>query len=89
MSTTTQISAHVSASTKALIEQYVRENGVTRGHLIEQAILHHLQALKELPPEAIVPTRVVLTEESARLVRELSSHPPRPAPDLSRLFDDR
>jgi hypothetical protein len=89
MGSTRQISAHISASTKDLIEAYVRETGVTRGHLVEQAILHHLQALRELPPEAIVPTRVVLTKAGAKRVRDLVTRPPGPTEDMQRLFDDR
>jgi len=85
----TQISAHISPSTKELIERFVRETGGTRAHLIEQAILHHLQALKELPQNVITPVRLVLTKQSAERVRDLTSHPPEPTEELKRLFDDR
>lgn len=52
MSTTiphTQISAYISDETRALLERYVRRTGVKKRHVIEQALLHHLQALDELP----------------------------------------
>ena len=87
--TTTQISAHVSLETKERMERYVRATGVTRAHLIEQALLHHLQALEDLPADIIVPARVMLTRESAELVRDLISHPPPPTEEMQRLFDDR
>jgi predicted DNA-binding protein len=86
---TTQISAHISQSLKARLERYVRAHRVTRAHLIQQALEHHLQALEELPPDAIVPARIVLARESAARVRELIERPPRPSKAMKRLFDDR
>ena len=61
----------------------------TRAHLIEQALLHYLQALEELPPDVIVAARIVLTKESAHRVRDLTTHPPAPTEAMTRLFDDR
>lgn len=86
---TIQISAHIPEELKARLDRYVRAHGVTRAHLIEQALQHHLQALEELPPEAIVPTRIVLTPRSAKRVREILERPPRPSAAMKRLFDDR
>lgn len=87
--TTTQISAHVPRSLKERIERYVRSSGVTRTHLIEQALLHHLQALEELPADAIVPARLVLSDESADRVRDRVEKAPAPTEAMRRLFDDR
>ncbi|MBI2895896.1 MAG: ribbon-helix-helix protein, CopG family [Deltaproteobacteria bacterium] len=86
---TTQISAHIPDELKARLDRFVRAHGVTRAHLIEQALQHHLQALEELPPEAIIPTRIVLTPRSARRVRELVEHPPKPTRAMKALFSDR
>ena len=86
---TTQISAHIPEDLKARLDRFARTHGVTRGHLVEQALLHHLQALDELPPDAVVPARIVLTEESARRVRDLIERPPEPTEAMKRLFDDR
>ena len=85
----TQISAIISTDTKARIERYVRAFGVTSAHLLEDALLHHLRALEELPPDAIVPPRVVLSRDSAERVRDLTSHPPQPTEAMRALFDDR
>lgn len=85
----TQISAHISADTKARLERYVRNTGITRGYLVEQALLHHLQALEDLPSGCIVPVQVVLTEKSARQVLDLVNQPPEPSAALRRLFPDR
>jgi predicted DNA-binding protein len=86
---TRQISAHVSEETKERLDRYVRRTGVTRAHVIEQALLHHLEALEELPLDAIVPARMVLDAESARRVRDLVERPPEPTEEMRRLFDDR
>ena len=85
----TQISAQISLATKERLERFVRATGVTRTHVIEQALLHHLRALEELPAEAIVPTTLVLARESAERVREVVERPPEAPDDLRRLFDDR
>ena len=87
--TTTQISAHISLTTKEKLERHVRATGITRARLIEEALLHHLQALEELPSDVVLPARAILSRESAETVRDLTSHPPEPTPAIKRLFDDR
>ena len=86
---TIQVSAHISEETKARLERFVRRTGQTRARLIEDALLQHLQALEELPADAIVPARLVLSGESAQSVRDMIARPPEPTEDLKRLFDDR
>lgn len=86
---TTQISAHIPDDLKVSLDRQARATGTTRAHLVEEALRHHLQALAELPPEAIVPKRVVLTRESAERVRDLVERPPLPTEAMKRLFDDR
>lgn len=89
MADTTQISAHISPDTKERMERLVRSLGITRTHLVEQALLHHLRALTELPLDLIVPSRVVLSRESAERVRDLTERPPEPTDAMRRLFEDR
>ena len=86
---TTQVSAHISEETKARLERFVRKTGQTRGRVIEDALLQHLQALEELPAEVVVPARIVLSPESAARVRQMITQPPEPTEDLKRLFDGR
>ena len=85
----TQISAFISSSVKEKMERYVRSTGVKKGHLVEQAILHHLNALEEIPQDFVIPTRVVLSAESAKAVRDLIERPKKPTKAMSKLFDDR
>jgi uncharacterized protein (DUF1778 family) len=74
----TQISAFISDSTKELVERYVEAHGVKKGHLIEEALLHHLQALRDLPADLILPPRLVLSPESFERVAELIDKPRKP-----------
>jgi hypothetical protein len=60
----TQICALVSATTRELLERHVRATGVKKGHLVEQALRHHLQALHELPAEAILHPKIVVSTDS-------------------------
>jgi len=89
MASTTQISAHISIATKEQLERMVRALGITRTHLVEQALLHHLRALSEVPADAIVPARMLLDRASAERVRDLTQRPPEPTEEMRRLFDDR
>jgi hypothetical protein len=59
-----QISAVVSETTQELLERHVRATGVKKGHLVEQALRHHLQALQELPTDVIVHPKLVVTRKS-------------------------
>ncbi|OFW21531.1 MAG: hypothetical protein A3H97_09700 [Acidobacteria bacterium RIFCSPLOWO2_02_FULL_65_29] len=68
----TQISALVSRTTRALLERHVRATGVKKGHLVEQALRHHLQALQELPADIVVhPTLVVSRRSGQTILREI------------------
>ena len=74
MARTIQISAHLSAPTRELLERYTRATGVKKQHLIEQALLHHLRALQELPADVIVPARMVVSaERGERLLGDLAT----------------
>ncbi len=89
MKDTNQISAHISSRTKNRLDRYVRNFGVTRGHVIERALEHHLQALEEIPSGFIIPKRLVLTADDAVMVRDITERPPEPSDAMKKLFDDR
>ncbi len=74
----TQISAFISSSTKELVEKYADAHGVKKGHLVEEALLHHLQALRDLPADVIIPPRVGVSKASLELVAERIAKPRRP-----------
>lgn len=68
MPAATQISAFVSAETKAEIERYTRATGVKQNHLVEEALRHHLQALHALPADIVVRPRIVVSPEAGAAI---------------------
>lgn len=87
MAKETQISAQISEATRKLMEKHVRRTGIKKGHLIEQALLHHLQALDELPAEYVVHPRIVVSRKTGEdLLRRAESAEPTPA--LRKLMRD-
>lgn len=64
----TQISALVSRATSDLLERHVRATGVKKGHLVEQALRHHLQALQELPADVVVHPTLLVTRKSGQAI---------------------
>ena len=73
MPTNTQVSAFISEETKAQVEAYAKSHGVKKAFLIEEALQHHLQALREIPEDLIIPSRLVLTSEAmAQIVEHLA-----------------
>lgn len=83
----TQISAFISTTTKEKLARYAEAHGMKKAALIEQALLHHLQALSELPADVIIPARVVVAPESLDKIAELVASPPPPTEAMRALVD--
>lgn len=84
MAKATQISAQISETTRELMEKHVRQTGVKKGHLVEQALLHYLQALHELPAEYIIHPRIVVSRKTGEeMLRQAE-----PTPALRKLMRD-
>ena len=82
----TRITAYISEQTKKELDRIVRSRGLKKGDVIEQALRHHLQALKEIPEEFIIPPVLVLRDESfEKLLRQIKSSP-KPTPELRKLM---
>ena len=86
MTTTTQVSAYISEETKAEIEAYVKRRGVKKAYLIEEALQHHLQALREIPEDLVIPARLVLTREAMSQIAEYIEDQGEPSEALKDLF---
>ncbi len=89
MSSQTQVSAHIDASTKRELDEYAEAHGLKQGYLVEEALRHHLRALRELPADVIIPTRVVVTRESGERILERLRNPGKPNKALRELFRKR
>ena len=81
-----QISAFISDDTKEQVERYADAHGVKKGALVEQALLHHLQALRELPADIIIPPQLRLTQDSFAKVMALVKKPRKPTATLRKLM---
>lgn len=82
----TQISAFISVSTKEEIERYTRATGVRKNHLIEEALHHHLLALRSLPADVIVHSNIVVSEKSGAALEARLRKPPKPTAKLRALM---
>jgi len=87
MSNERQISALISSDTRELLDKYVRRTGMKKGHLIEQALLHHLQALDEIPTEYVIPPRIVVSRETGEEMLRRAKNP-KPTKALRDLMRD-
>lgn len=82
----TQISGFIARDVKNDLERFVRARGLKKGYVIEQALRHHLQALKEIPEEFIVPPTLVVTNESFDALLKRLKKPPKPTAALRKLM---
>ncbi len=82
----TQISAYVSEATKRQVERYAAAHGVKKGFLVEEALLHHLQALSELPADIVIPPRLMVAHKSFRQVAGVVKKPRTPTKALTDLW---
>ena len=87
--TQTQISAFVSVGTKRRLERYVEAHGAKKAAVVENALLHHLQALEELPADIIIPPRLVVSRRSFDEILEQIENPGEPTEAMRALFPER
>ena len=86
MSNEFQISATVSASTREKLDRFAERHGLKKNFVIEQALLYFLEARRELPDEAFIPTRIVLADDSFDEVAKLLENPRPPTDALRKLM---
>lgn len=86
MQDVTQISAFISATTKERLERYTEAHGLKKGAVVEAALLHHLQALDELPLDIIIPPRLIVDPETFEQVSGLVADPPPPTEAMKALM---
>jgi S-adenosylmethionine:diacylglycerol 3-amino-3-carboxypropyl transferase len=63
MSTDAQVSATISAATKDRLDRFTEQLGLKKNFVVEQALLFFMEARRELPDEAFIPTRLVLDDD--------------------------
>jgi len=60
---TTQVSAYISNETKILFENFSTKSGQKKGFILEQALLHYINAHQELPDDIIIPPSITVSKE--------------------------
>ena len=83
---TTQISAHISDATASELDRYVDARGLKKGFVVEQALRHHLRALRELPADVVIPPQLVVTPEVGATLADRMTKPRRPTAAMRALF---
>lgn len=82
-----RISAHVSVGTKKKLDQLVRARGLREAFVIEQALQYYFRSLEELPEDAFIPPRLVLTPESFERIMDTIENPPAPTQAMLELMN--
>ena len=85
----TQISAYISQETKDELEKLTRERGLKKGFVLEQALLYYMRAVRDLPDEALIPPRLVVTRASFEKILERFESAPKPSAALKRLMNGK
>ena len=86
MASQSQISATISASTKQQLDRFAETHGFKKNFVVEQALLLFMEARRELPDEAFIPTRIVLEDGAFDRLAELLKSPPAPTQKLRDLM---
>lgn len=84
-----EVSAMISEGVSESLERYVRATGINKDFLIEAALAHHLEALREIPTDSIIPPRIVVTQASLDRVAALLERAPVPTPSMRNLTSGR
>jgi uncharacterized protein (DUF1778 family) len=86
MSDESQIAATVSASTREKLDRFTESRGLKKNFVIEQALLYFMEARRDLPDEALIPTRIMLDDDSFDRVARLIENPRPPTDALRKLM---
>ena len=82
-----QISAHVSEGTRIKLDQLTRARGLRKAFVMEQALQYYFRALEELPEEAFLPARLVLSNAAFKKVTDLIETPAPPTRAMLELMN--
>lgn len=86
MSSQSQISATISEATKEKLDRFTESHGLKKNYVVEQALLYFMEARRELPDEAFVPTRLVVEDKDFDRIVELVTNPSAATPALRELM---
>lgn len=81
-----QISAYVSEEAKVKLDRLAKARGLRKNFMLEQALLYYFRALEELPSEAFLPPRLVLSPDRFQQLVDLIENPPPPTAAMLELM---
>ena len=81
-----QISAVVARTTRAELDRMSETTGLKKAYIVEMALLHHFQAMTEIPPNVVIPPRLTVDRESMELIADRLAHPREPTAALRALM---
>jgi len=84
---TTQVSAYISNETKVMLEKFSAKTGQKKGFILEQALLHYINANQELPADIIIPPSITISKDVYENVIMADREPTQALRDL--LNEDR
>lgn len=79
-----QVSATIASTTKDRLDRFTEQLGLKKNFVVEQALLFYMEARRELPEDAFVPTRLVLSDAT---FDEIAEGLERPRPPTDRLVE--
>ncbi|CAN2041389.1 Ribbon-helix-helix protein CopG domain-containing protein [Candidatus Magnetomoraceae bacterium gMMP-15] len=80
------ISANISFETFKLMEHYVHQKGIQTSILLENAILHYLQAIDYLPEDIIIPPKIIVSKTCGENLLKCIENPSKPTKAMKALF---
>ena len=83
----TQISAYISEDTKVQFDAFVKKRGVKKAFMVEEALIHHMQALRELPQDLFIPTKIVVSKKQLNLLSKRLNNNETPTNELIELMN--
>lgn len=84
-----QVSVTIATTTKDRLDRFTEQLGLKKNFVVEQALLYYMEARRELPDEAFVPTRIVLSDASFDHLADRLERPPAPTDRLVELMRGR
>jgi len=80
------MSTQFSAETKAQVDALAKIRGISKAKLIEEALQFHLLALREIPEDIVVPSRLVVSPQSMERIAARLAANETPTPALRELM---
>ena len=81
--------SQISPATKEQLDRFAERLGLKKNYVVGQALLYCMEARRELPDEALIPTRLVLEDAAFERVAEQLEAPPAPTRALRELMRGR